>query len=266
MEYHYLANNIASTMHKVTINVVGCGGTGSHVLSSLAAMNHALVSMGRQPLHVKAFDPDVVTEHNVGRQAFSTADIGENKANVLISRINRFYGAAWTAVPTRFGIEKPRPEFHRDFFYGANFTISCVDTVESRKEIQHVLHEMAMEDTKVPDYAFPYYWMDIGNSDKFGQVILGTVKHVPQLAREQQRIEFCQLPDFFAEFPYAKDNPVEPSCSMAESLMHQDLFINKIMATYAIQMLWELLMQFRINYRGLYVNLNDGKTSKIFLD
>ena len=65
---------------QVSVALVGCGGVGSQVLTGLARLHKALVSLGHPGgLHVTAFDPDTVSESNVGRQLFSPADVGINK-------------------------------------------------------------------------------------------------------------------------------------------------------------------------------------------
>lgn len=260
MKYHYIEQRIASTQHKVTVNVIGAGGTGSHVLSSLAAMNHVLVSLGRQPLYVKVYDPDIVTETNIGRQTFSPADVGRYKAEVLVSRINKFYGVGWHSFCHKFGEGITSEQF---WIYGANITISCVDSVMSRHDIHGNLKNLAACEKRTPAYAEPFYWMDIGNNAKSGQIILGTFGYINQPTK---RNTVSSLPTFFDEYPDAMENHDQPSCSMAEALLRQDLFINKIMATYAVQMLWDMLAHFRITYRGMYINLGDGKTSRIPID
>jgi len=250
-KWHYLEQYIASSDHKITINLVGVGGTGSHVLANLAMINYSLIKLGRQPLFVRAWDPDVITEHNIGRQMFSPADEGKNKAEVLITRINRFYGLQWISMLESF----PRPGERDRTDSGANFTISCVDTVKSRKKIASAFSK----EGRHSHFSVSYYWLDIGNNQQSGQIILGTLRPIKQPKGNYNRM----LPLFTDEFPDVKDNKATPSCSMAEALASQDLFINKFMATYATHMLWDLLKNFRINYRGLYINLKDIKISKI---
>ena len=129
MRYHYIDQYIASSQHKITVSLIGAGGTGSHVLTNLAMINCGLIGLGKQPLFVKVYDPDNVTEHNVGRSIFSPADIGQNKAEVLVTRINRFYGTHWHSVSD---IYSPANNSKRS----ANITISCVDSVGSRKLVE----------------------------------------------------------------------------------------------------------------------------------
>ena len=40
-------------------------------------------------------DADTVSETNCVRQPFSASDVGQNKATVLVNRINMFWGTKW---------------------------------------------------------------------------------------------------------------------------------------------------------------------------
>ena len=81
-------------MHKVRnltsprIYVIGCGGTGSHVVNQLVDVHTAMVGLGTNGLSVYAYDNDCVSFSNVGRQGFYIQDVGRSKSNVLIERIN----------------------------------------------------------------------------------------------------------------------------------------------------------------------------------
>ena len=266
MRYHYLEQYIASAQHRITINLVGCGGTGSHMLTNLATLSHAMVKLGKQPLFVRVYDPDKVDEFNVGRQMFSVSDIGEYKSDVLVTRCNRFFGTEWMSYPEMYC---ETTEMRKEDF-GANFIISCVDSVKSRRMISDMYPLPRMIKASQGDiynnsghmsYRTPYYWMDIGNTRKSGQIILGTLRQIKQ--PDEESLGF--LPGFFQEFLDVTELRNEPSCSLAESLLHQDLFINKIMATHASNMLWTLLKEFRINYRGIYINLENVKTTPILI-
>lgn len=103
MKTHFTHEYILNPSHRVTVNLVGAGGTGSQVLSALARMDYALYKLGHPGLYVRVYDDDVVTDANIGRQLFRGADIGQNKANVLVTRINTFFGVDWEAVQERYG-------------------------------------------------------------------------------------------------------------------------------------------------------------------
>jgi PRTRC genetic system ThiF family protein len=254
MNYHYLAQYLASTQHKIVVGVIGCGGTGSHVLTNLAMINKALIGLGKQPLHVCAYDDDVVEEHNIGRQIFSPADVGQNKAAILVTRINRYFGFDWESRPLRFG-----SELGRERVTSINILVSCVDSVASRMEIAGYIVPQARNSSMNNQFTL-YYWIDVGNSYHSGQVILGTIS-----PGKAQKGSIKELPVWTKEFEGVKEKKEEPSCSLAESLGRQDLFINKMMATYTTDMLWQLLKNYRIHYRGIYVNLESMKTQPILL-
>lgn len=87
---HYTENYLLSPHHPVSVIVIGAGGTGSQVITSLARMDRALQALGHPGLYVTVYDPDAVSESNIGRQLFSEPEIGLNKAVALVTRINRF--------------------------------------------------------------------------------------------------------------------------------------------------------------------------------
>jgi PRTRC genetic system ThiF family protein len=232
---HILHKSISGSSHQIIIHLVGVGGTGSHVLTNLAMMNKALIHLERQPLYVLAIDPDTVEESNIGRQVFSPADVGENKAKVLVERINRYFGFAWDYADEEY-------ETLVTYSMGPDIIIGCVDSVVARAQIWRTMDARRSA----------IYWMDIGNNLRQAQILLAE-KENPK------------MPHFFAEFPNEKDDPndLTPSCSAMESLNRQDLFVNKIVATYATHMLWQLMKDFVIDYRGMYVNLETMQTTKI---
>ena len=63
---HYTDSYLLKPYHPVTIHVAGAGGTGSQVITNLARMNVALQALGHPGLHVTVFDPDIITEANIG--------------------------------------------------------------------------------------------------------------------------------------------------------------------------------------------------------
>jgi len=140
------------------------------VLTSLARINHSLITLGHPGLMIRLFDDDMITEANLGRQLFAEAESGLNKATALINRINRFFGTNWKAIPHRYSKInlRKKPEFA-----AANITISCVDTVKARFEIAEIISAVSKEQDNT--HYRPIYWMDFGNGEYTGQVILSTV-------------------------------------------------------------------------------------------
>ena len=103
---HYTDSYLLKPYHPVTIHVAGAGGTGSQVITNLARMNVALQALGHPGLHVTVFDPDIITEANIGRQLFSETELGQCKATAAVTRVNRFFGTTWTAENCRYPVRK----------------------------------------------------------------------------------------------------------------------------------------------------------------
>ena len=212
--------------------VVGAGGNGSIFMSHLCRIRQAWTKLGGEPFAVELWDDDTVSEANLARQCFCEADIGLPKAIVLAQRLRAFYG-----VPVEPKVERlVRPP--TAFIGGPGLVVvGCVDNLEARRTISGPR-------LKPPSNR---YWLDLGNADTYGQVILGG----------------HGLKDFFdvnPELLTAKDPKDVPSCSMAESLSRQDLFINSTIATLAGQLLWQLMRKGRLSHHGYIVNLSSGTT------
>ena len=99
---HFTDRYLLNPRHPVTVFVIGAGGTGSQVITNLARMSMALQALGHPGLHVTVFDPDTVSQANIGRQLFSETELGLNKAVSLVTRINRFFGSVLSAAPQCF--------------------------------------------------------------------------------------------------------------------------------------------------------------------
>ncbi|HEV8515411.1 MAG TPA: PRTRC system ThiF family protein, partial [Cyclobacteriaceae bacterium] len=255
---------ILNPVHPVTVTLIGTGGTGSHVLSSLARFNAALVALGHPGLMVTAFDNDIVTHANLGRQMFSIADLNENKAVTLISRINRFFGLAWRAVPEHFS-SRTLEDKSIDCPVG-NIIISCVDSLQTRKAIRQIIKGESKIAKNRESYKRPLYWMDFGNGQNNGQFVLSTLTYGKK--KQPGTTAGVNLPDVFDLFPQMKkmkDQPDAISCSMHESLLKQDLFVNSILAQNGVHLLWKLFRETKINYHGQFINVANGKANPIMV-
>jgi len=240
---HFTDTYLLNPTHPITVNLVGCGGTGSQMLTALSRMNHTLMALGHPGLHLRAFDPDYVSEANLGRQLFSVSDTGLSKAVVLISRINRFFSTAWEAVPDFY---KNEP---------ANILITCTDTIKSRTNIAKNL--LQKQNNRGYDFSKQLYWLDFGNTKNAGQVILGTVGKIQQPSSKKY-IPVGKLPCVTECFDFTKMNEKDsgPSCSLAEAIEQQDLFINSTLANIGSKLLWKLFREGMTNQRGAFLNMD----------
>jgi len=251
---HIVDAYLLNPTNPIPVNIIGAGGTGSHMLTALAKINQSLITLGHPGFAVRIFDCDTVSPSNMGRQLFTTAEIGLNKAVCLINRVNRFFGTDWKAVAKRY--DRFLLTHSKDQYY-ACLTITCVDTVVSRFEIAEILTDQ-QESKKTSAYNIPKYWVDFGNSQYTGQVILATVGTIKQ-PKSERYTPVGNLNFITKEFKNllleAEQTDDSPSCSLEDALGKQDLFINATLANIGASLIWNMLRDGIIENRGFFINL-----------
>ncbi|MBB5395149.1 PRTRC system ThiF family protein [Mucilaginibacter sp. AK015] len=183
----------------------------------------------------------------------------KSKSVALINRINRFFGTNWRAETIRYDKASIKD---RDLA-SATITISCVDTVDARYEIAEILKHLA---DQYGGRNRVQYWMDFGNSRSSGQVILSTLEKIKQPDSELYRpVETLPLvTDEFKDLLSASEQADHtPSCSLAEALTKQDLFINSALANCGASLLWQLFREGILFNRGFFLNLQDFRTQPL---
>jgi PRTRC genetic system ThiF family protein len=256
---HIVQKELLQPYNPITINLIGAGGTGGQVLTALARMNHALIALGHAGLFVRVFDDDTVNTANLGRQLFTTAEIGLYKSVALINRINRFFGTNWKAETLRY----EKKSLSNGNTANAVITISCVDTVKARYDIAEVLKNLS-KNYSGRDHV--QYWMDFGNSRTSGQVILSTLGKIKQPeSKLYHPVENLPLvTDEFKELLYSSEQEDNtPSCSLAEALTKQDLFINSALANCGASLLWQMFREGILFNRGFFLNLAEFRTQPL---
>ena len=257
---HFTDNYLISPTNPISINLIGAGGTGSKVLTALMEINESLIALGHAGLQVRIWDDDMITSANLGRQRFAESETGLYKTVALINRINRWVGTNWKAETIRF--EKDQfdrlPQNAR-----ATITITCVDNVQARFGVAEILKETSCRRHHQDE---PKYWLDFGNSQHTGQVLLSTIGEIkqPNSGKYQTVASLPFVTDEFGELlkqSEADDNT--PSCSLAEALEHQDLFINSSLTQMGCSLLWGLFRNGMTEYRGFFHNLKDFRTHPI---
>ncbi|WP_428422830.1 PRTRC system ThiF family protein [Methylibium sp.] len=238
---------------RVAIHLVGVGGNGAQMAACLARLDIAMRALGHPyGLHVTAIDGDRVSEANVGRQLYSTADIGKHKALVTVHRLNQFYGLDWEAYPARY---EDFIDAHR-MGRRADILVSCVDSRSARRALhKEVFHP----------HANFRYWLDLGNTDSTAQVVLGQARSHGTSAGDGPR-----LPCVTDLFPELLDTSIpddnRPSCSVRVSLASQGLFVNDVAVRFAAQLLYELFSTGRLSEHGVMVNLDSKRSGPIEVD
>lgn len=246
-----MEHNIDSRLltRAVKVVLVGAGGTGSHVLRRLANMHLAMVELGHPAgLDVLVADPDTVSKTNVGRQNFWPSDVGQPKAEILVNRCNMLMQTNWKA-------ECARVTERSHFPHQVDIVIGCVDNRKGRGAILAALKRGVYKSA---------YYMDIGNREHDGQVVLGEV-FAHGYKRENRLPHIADLyPDIID--PSLDETDDAPSCSLAEALERQSLFINDTMANAACNILWELFRYGHISHHGQFVNIKSGRVSPLAID
>jgi PRTRC genetic system ThiF family protein len=248
---HILPSGILSR-RPVRVLVVGAGGSGSAIAMGLPYLHQAMRAWGHEyGLEVTLIDGDTVSETNCIRQPFSWSDVGQNKATVLINRINLFWGTKWNAQPTCFDETTLRSNNDRN----PDFLIGCVDTRAARSVIERTVMKRS---------SYVAYWLDLGNSASSGQFVLGQ----PLNGRNRRSAERLRtVSELYPEIADAAagEDPL-PSCSAVEALERQEPFINQTLAASALAMLARLFRYGRLIHHGGFFNAGTGQMTALPVD
>lgn len=238
--------------------VIGAGGNGSAVLFGLPYLHHALIAWGfTNGLQVTVMDADTVSPTNCVRQPFGAADIGQNKATILINRINLFHQLSWHSDETFFS-QGAQNNTGSSYDNTVDFVISCVDTRAARREMHEAFNNV------MGPWRSVRYWLDIGNNASNGQFVLGQPLNCVNRRSKTRLRTVTEL------FPSIMDTSLGegplPSCSAAEALERQEPFVNNVLATSALSMITRLMRYGQIDHQGAFYNAESGRSAPISID
>lgn len=250
MNIHYLHPQLLQ--RAVRGLLVGAGGTGSRVLEGLVNLHRAMLALGHpEGLHVTVVDDDTVSAANIGRQAFYPCDIGRPKAHVLVNRANMALNGlgTWSALQERVDTAS---------VLRFDLVIGAVDTRRARLGILRGLEAATPHE--------PRYWLDLGNRADDGQVVLGEVT-----SSRRKTDQLLRLPHAAELFPELIDVALDdvddtPSCSLAQALVKQSLFINGAIAQQGLNLLWMLFTAGQLTVHGAFVNLKTVTVAPLRVD
>lgn len=228
--------------HPWKVLVLGAGGTGSEMMDALARLDYALEHLGHPGFTVVLQDADVVSPANVGRQRFLPSDVGQPKAKVLADRYGQLLGMS---VAPRLSMMEPKTFGELKAF---DLVLTCVDRASVRVQIYDFFRDQKSE----------VVWGDLGNGQFDGQACLG---HLGIPAG-------CRLPnvlDLRPSIRFTKDDD-QPSCSVAEALKSQMIFVNRWMADAMTSMLVQLLTQGELRNNGAFVDMRTLRVSPLSAD
>jgi PRTRC genetic system ThiF family protein len=248
---HFLPSGLLGR-RPVRILVVGAGGSGSAIVMGLPYLHQAMRAWGHpNGLDVTLMDGDTVSETNCVRQPFSWSDVGQNKATVLINRINLFWGTTWNAQPVCFDEATLRSNHDRN----PDLVIGCVDTRATRGVIDRSVSRRS---------SCVAYWLDLGNNASSGQYVLGQ----PLNGRNRRKADRLRtVSELYPEIvdATAGEDPL-PSCSAVEALERQEPFINQTLAASALAMLARLFRYGRLYHHGGFFNAGTGQMIALAVD
>lgn len=225
----------------VNVTLIGCGGTGSHIAQSLARLAAHCRETSSASMSICLIDGDRVENRNVGRQLFSIADIGKNKAQVLAARFSAVFGLAIAAVPHMLEPNMARNQT------GYGILVGAVDSAAGRHAIAHQLDTRNWR-----------LWIDCGNHEQSGQVVCGTTLSPERMQKAIQLGMCAKLPAAPLLYPeLLKEPPARPreDCAAAMEDNAQSLMVNQMMAAISGQYLYDLVIHRRLTRFRTVVDL-----------
>lgn len=250
--------------------LLGCGGTGSHLLPNILQYLWAQQTKDKKELpEIVLVDGDTVEQKNLVRQRFTSADLNLNKAAALARRYTSAFGIRMHAfegyisdVDQLMKLAPPdRP----------NIIIGAVDNHRARM----VMWQYYMART----HQYPVFWIDAGNEGWNGQAILAArpdptnrtsnLHHWSQ-AKPGEGIAPVDLPCFFDEYPkdFLKIGGTPPvpqnECAIMVEQDPQTIQANMMSAFCATSLTVQVLSK-EIRTMALYFDAMSGNTKATFL-
>lgn len=231
--HHWLTNPVG-------ICVIGVGGTGSALVDGLCALDATLRQIGHPGFRITCYDADRVQAHNVGRQRYTPADVGLPKVAVLTHRMGLFYGTAISGVPKHYG---PKTRSSADLY------ITATDSAPFRANFPgwHTGARSAL-------------WADLGNGANDAQFVIGS------LGRSDAATYIPNVVDLFPELRDAEFQASQqdvPTCSAEEALMAQSFPINRAIAGYLVDLLWQVIRHGSSQHQGVFCSVAPPSVSLI---
>lgn len=221
-----------------TVTVVGCGGTGGFVAEGLCRLLPSRATL-------MLVDPDRVVERNLGRQNFSLADLGHFKSQVLAETL-----AVKSERPVAYSV---LPISLLDS-HGPGIVIGCVDNGPARRDIA----------LKVADNPWHSWWVDAGNGENYGQVLIGNVKDrlYGTFDIEKQICLALPLPTMQRPDILSQQAPVR-SCAEAVQAEEQSPTINQIMASWVLEVVRRLI-EGSLTWIQVYIDVEVGMVNPVW--
>lgn len=242
---------LAIQARPVRIVIVGLGGTGGYVFYHLCRLVAAMQASLRP--QVVLADGDIVEEKNLLRQNFVAEDIGRFKVQCLAERYGNIYDLNIPYFP-RF-VEDEKTLLHlldgeiAGITPAASILLGAVDNNRTRRLFHEVFY----------DYEGTLFYIDSGNSEWAGQVILGL--------RALREVVLPPVGDYYPDMWESVDTfPSEMSCSERAVSSPQNIATNALAGTLVFGMLNQLLAGDGLSTYGATFDARTGQTRTLWLD
>lgn len=239
------ATLLVGDLSKLRLVLIGCGGTGSWLAPAVARLASVQREQGHEVV-IEFWDHDVVEDKNLRRQNFCAAELGINKAIALAARYGQAWGLEIEARPHKF-------DGRLQFFSGVTIVLGCVDNTAARRHIAKA----------VKTHSSSIWWLDCGNEESSGQVLLGNTADKQKLAQAFAGPQVCKyLPLPTEQEPsllqaVTKRRAKAQSCAEMQLENTQSLAVNQMVASIAADYLLRMLTG-GLKRRATYFDLISG--------
>ena len=233
-----------------TMTVVGCGGTGSFAAEGLCRLLPPRADL-------VLVDHDRVEERNLVRQNFLRRELGQFKAEALARRLAQTY-----SIPVGYST---LPIAMTEIRY-PGLIIGCVDNGPARRGIAERVGGKSLTWVGGYSQAAPrelqsgpmlttlLWWVDAGNGENFGQVLIGNTPEGYAFDSEKGTFLALPLPTIQRPELLSQAPPREQDCAqMAE----QGPTINQAMASVVVEVVRRLI-EGTCLWMQLYLDLEAG--------
>lgn len=177
-----------NAIRDIDLIVIGAGGTGSYFLSLISRVIKCRENDLKIYTHI--FDGDIVEAKNTARQVFTIKDVGQTKVASLARRISNTYQIPVSAHAEFLESDNEILDLLKSAEENRRYPIivGCVDSMQCRKMIDQAMKK----------FTGKAMWIDAGNEEFFGQVIINTVGGVSLNEFEQLGVDegYFNLPSF----------------------------------------------------------------------
>jgi hypothetical protein len=231
----YTLNN-RFTQHKYTIAIIGCGGTGGYTAEGVCRILPANATL-------LLVDMDRVEERNLTRQNFTVSDLGKFKSEALALRLCNKYDRAIAYSTMPIGLTQLSYD---------SVVVACVDNGPARRDIAKKLKGGAYS-------TGPAWYIDSGNGDNFGQVLIGNTDGPAELDANKQVWNHLPLPTI-QQPELLRQQPGARSCA---DIPEQGPTINQSMAALVVEVVRRLI-EGTCPWIQLYLDMNIGTLQPVY--